>query len=219
MSEPQGGAIVPPAAPPVVAPPPAPAPAVVPPAVTGEPTEDPPWLAGRLTRARSKQLTDLGFKDEAEARAALEARRAAEESTKTLEQRRLEAETLANKLKQETTELTAYVTQVATSRMAGLTDAQRAAVTAVAGDNPKLQLSMIDAFASTWATPAAPLGAPSPPAPPKPGQTAAPAPPPPAPGTPKTDFEKWNDLKQTDSVGASLFYQLNSMKIEQSRKT
>jgi hypothetical protein len=219
MSEPQGAPA--PVVPPVVAVPPAPATAAVPPppAVAGEPTEDPPWLAGRLARAKTKALADLGFKDEAEARAALEARRAAEESTKTLEQKRLEAETLAGKLKQDNAELSAYVAQVATSRMAALTDAQRSAVTAVAGDNPKLQLSMIDAFASTWATPAAPLGAPPPPAPPKPGQTAAPAPPPPAPGTPKTDFEKWNDLKQTDPVGASLFYQLNSMKIEQSRKT
>lgn len=216
MSELQGAPA--PAAPPAaVLAPTAPATAAAPPAATGEPTEDPPWLAGRLARAKTKALADLGFKDEAEARAALEARRTAEESTKTLEQKRIEAETLAGKLKQDNAELAAYVAQVATSRMAQLTDAQRAAVTAVAGDNPKLQLSMIDAFASTWATPSAPLAAP--PAPPKPGQTAAPAPPPPAPGTPKTDFEKWNDLKTTDPVAASLFYQMNSMKIEQSRKT
>lgn len=213
----QGGEPPAPATPPV---PPPPA-AAVPPAATppAPPTDDqnPPWLAGRLARAESQLLERLGIKTEAEAKAAVEAQRAADEAKKTLEQKHAEAEGRAKKLQEEATELSTLVAQMATTRMATLTDAQRQAVTAVAGDNPKLQLSVLDAFQGTWAAASPP--APGTPPAPKPAHNAAPAPPPPAPGTPKTDFEKWNDLKATDPVGASLFYQMNSMKIEQSRRT
>lgn len=220
MSEPQGApapiVTTPQAVLPGVAPPPAAA-AVPPASAPSEP--DPKWVADRLDRHKKQLFSELGFKDEADAKSALEARRVAEESTKTVEQKRVEAEQRAKKLEGQVTERDELITKLAATKMGALTEAQRAAVEAVAGKDPILQLNMIDAFAPTWGGAAPAPGAPAPGAPPRPAQTAAPAPPPPAPGTPKTDFEKWNDLKATDPVGASLFYQMNSMRIEQSRRT
>jgi hypothetical protein len=201
--------------------PPAPtaAPAIVPPAApaapnTTAPETEPAWLAERLSRAETQLLKRLGVTNEGEIKAALEARRAAEESTKSIEQKRVEAESRAKKLEEAVAERDELVAKMATGRLASLTDAQRSAIEGVAGDDPILQLQLIESFAPTWAaaTPASPATA-------RPAHTAAPAPPPPAPGTPKTDFEKWTDLKATDPVGASLFYQMNSMRIEQSKRT
>lgn len=212
MTTPEGG--TPPA--PTAAPAIIPAAAPVAPATTA-PEADPPWLAERLSRAESQVLKRLGVKDETELKAALEARRAAEESTKSIEQKRIEAESRAKKLEEAVAERDELVAKMASGRLASLTDAQRSAIEGIAGDDPILQLQLIESFAPTWAasTPATPAA----PAPARPAQTAAPAPPPPAPGTPKTDFEKWTDLKTTDPVGASLFYQMNSMRIEQSKRT
>jgi hypothetical protein len=216
MPEPQGApapVVVTPAIPSAVTPPAAATPAA--PVTPAEP--DPKWVADRLERHKKQLFGELGFKDEADAKSALEARRVAEESTKTVEQKRVEAEQRAKKLEGQVTERDELITKLAATKMDGLTEAQRAAIEAVAGKDPILQLNMIDAFAPTWGAAAA--SAPATPGSPRPAQTAAPTPPAPAPGTPKTDFEKWTDLRTTDPVGASLFYKMNSMRIESSRRT
>jgi hypothetical protein len=222
MSEPNGApapVVVPglPAIPPGVAPPPAVPPAAPQANPDEPPAVDPKWLGDRLKRATAQHLKSLGFESEEDAKAALESRRVAAEAAKTTEQKLLEATQAHKKLEKQLAERDELVAKTAAAKLAGLTESQRAAIEATAGKDPLLQLSMIEAFAPTWATSAAP--APAAPIAPRPAHTAAPAPPPPAPGGPKTDFEKWNDLKTTDPVGASLFYQMNSMRIEQSRRT
>ncbi len=189
---------------------PAPPPA---PATPAPDDQNPPWLADRLTRHEQQILKRFGVKTEDEIKTALEAQRATEESKKTLERKHADAEKRQKELEDDNSELAELVGKLAASKMASLTDAQRQAIEGVAGDDPRLQLSLIEAFSATWGAGAQPVT----PGAPKPGQTAAPSPPPPAPGTPKTDFEKWADLKTTDPVAASLFYQMNSMRIEQSR--
>jgi hypothetical protein len=53
-------------------------------------------------------------------------------------------------------DLEAAVTSTVKSRMATLTDAQRSAVVAVAGDDPARQLKTIEALAATWTATTAP---------------------------------------------------------------
>jgi hypothetical protein len=218
MSEPNGAVapVVPPVPAMVL---PQGAPPVTPPAPSPDepPAVDPKWLASRLERANKQFLASLGFKDDADAKAALETRRVAEEAAKTTEQKLIEAGQRSTKLEKQLGERDQLISQMASAKLAALPDAHRAVIEELAGKDPLLQLNMIEKLAPTWAAqgaPAAPAGAS-----PRPAQTAPPAPPPPPPGSPKTDFEKWNDLKATDPVGASLFYQMNSMRIEQSRRT
>jgi hypothetical protein len=221
MSEPNGAPT------PVVAPIPAliPVPGAAPaasatpaPSPDEPPAVDPKWLAPRLDRAAKQRLADLGFKDEEDAKAALEARRVAEEAKKTTEQKLLEAGQRTSKLERQLTERDALIANMATAKLAALSEAHRAVIEELAGKDPLLQLNMIEKLAPTWTAQGAPPAAASPTTP-RPAQTAAPAPPAPAPGAPKNDFEKWNDLRAKDPVGASLFYQMNSMRIEQSRRT
>ncbi len=223
MSEPNGAPA------PVVAPilPLVPAPGGAPPAIPPAaaspdepPAVDPKWLAARLDRAGKQRLADLGFKDDDDAKAALEARRVADEAKKTTEQKLLEAGQHKTKLEKQLGERDALIAGMASAKLAALPDAHRAVIEELAGKDPLLQLNMIEKLAPTWAASAAPAAPPNgAPPPARPAQTAAPAPPAPVPGAPKNDFEKWNDLKATDPVGASLFYQMNSMRIEQSRRT
>jgi hypothetical protein len=225
MSEPQGAPapVVVPNLPGVPAPtanqPNVPAPAATQANPDEPPAVDPKWLGERLKRATAQHLKSLGFESEEDAKAALEARRVAAEAAKTTEQKLLEAQQAHKKLERQLAERDELVAKTAAAKLAALTDAQRAAIEATAGKDPLLQLSMIEAFAPTWAAQAAAPAAPGAPAASRPAHTAAPAAPPPVPGAPKTDFDKWIDLKATDPVAASLFYQLNSMRIEQSRRT
>jgi hypothetical protein len=78
--------------------------------------------------------------------------------------------------------------------------------------------TMAEAGLITMAMPSAQPQTPAAPAPKPASTTPAGAPPPPAPGAgPKSAFDTWNDLKKTDTVRASLFYQTNAQSIEQSR--
>lgn len=105
-----------------------------------------------------------------------------------------EASTDVQTLQQQNAALTATITSTAKAALSGLTDAQRTAVTAIAGDDPALQLRAVEALRPTWAA-----------APPK--DTA------PAPSSPKDVVSTtsndprttWESLKNKNPVLAARF--------------
>ncbi len=202
-----------PATPIALSPSPAPSPQAAPIDTDAEPAVAPKWLSSRLERAEKQALSRLGFKDEADAKAALEQRRAAEEAAKSTEEKRLDAEKRAKKFESDLSERDELIAKLAEGKMAALPDSLRAAIEETAGEDPLLQLQLIERFEPAWKASGAQSSGP------RPAQTAAPAAPAPAPGQPKTDFQKWEELRATDPVRASLFYQMNSMRIEQSPRT
>lgn len=188
----QPAPVTPPATPVVAAPPVAPVAAapVVAPAPDAPPQTDPAWLNPRLEQAKraaqAALLAELGVEDPAAAKALLAAAKAAEEAQKTeLQKARDEAAALKPKAAR-AAQLEQTIKSRADIELAGLTEAQRAAVTAVAGDDSAKVLSTIDALKPTWvsaapapvATPApAPAAQPAPPAAAPPAAPAIPAPP------------------------------------------
>ncbi len=113
------------------------------------PEEKPAWLDARLDRARAQALKDAGFDSEEDAKQAAAERKAEREAKKTVAQKNAELEA---SLKTTTEALGTY----AKGQLASLTDAQRNAVAAVAGDDPAKQLLTIEALRPTWASAAAP---------------------------------------------------------------
>lgn len=157
----------PPVTPPAAVTPPAPA--VAPPVDD----QNPPWLAERLARAEAQALKRLGFKDEADAKAAAAAREAAAEAAKTTEQKRVEAEKRAKELEEEATSLRGTVALIAKSRLESLTELQRKAVTDIS-DDPSIQLEVIERMAPTWAAATPPAAPPAKAPATPPGGTAPP---------------------------------------------
>lgn len=159
----------PPAVPPVqlsAAPPAASAqPSAPPPQAAVQPStepkegEDPDWLKKRIERARAagekNALAAIGVEKPEEAKAAVEAARAAAEAKKTIEQQKLEADQRIAALQKERDELAASVGANAKSALKSLTAEQRDAVTALAGDNPAKQLTTIELLRPTWKAPVA----------------------------------------------------------------
>lgn len=140
-----------PVVPPVVA---APTPSgPVPVGISSEQLRD--RLAEEREKARKSLLTELGFEKIDDAKAVVTSAKAKADAEKT------ETERLTGRVKQ----LEPLETEVATLReavaaqakdaMSALTDAQRAAVAAVAGDSAAAQIKTIAALRPTWATPAA----------------------------------------------------------------
>lgn len=182
-----GGGGAPPAPP---APPPAPAggappapPAPAANAVEPPPDQRPAWLTNLLDRTRDKAtkslLTELGIDASTDPAKAAEVIRNWQNSQKD-EKTRLKEQVDA--LAPKATKLTEYeaeFAELARVEMAKLTDDQRAAVTAIAGDNPLGQVRAIRTLRPTWT--AAP---PAPPAPPGQRPPAPPLRPPANTGTP-----------------------------------
>lgn len=135
------------------------APVVATPAAPVVETE-PHWLKPRLEReaasARTALLAEIGVTDPEAAKKLVADEVARKEASKSLEQRAIDAEKARDAEKLRVTELSGTVTSIATERMTGLTEAQRAAVTAIAGTDAAAQLKAIAALAPTWAT-ASPL--------------------------------------------------------------
>lgn len=157
--------------PPVVATPVAPsvvAPVVtatVVPAVIAEPTDgqEPPWLAARLSRAENAVLRKLGIdpsKTE-DAKEALAAYRAKIEKDKTDLDKANEKARLVPDLTKERDDLKATVTGYAVVELAKLAPEQKAAVLAIAGEDPAKQLTTVNALRATWAVvaPVVPIAA------------------------------------------------------------
>jgi hypothetical protein len=122
-------------------------------------------------------LRAIGAETPEAAADAVKRARAAADAEKTAAQQAAEAQQRAATLQKERDDLHTTVGTVATAQLSALTAEQRAAVTAIAGDNPAAQLRTIAALRPTWTVvaPPAPAAAPAPAAP------APAAPPPPAP--------------------------------------
>lgn len=129
---------------------------VAPPPKTPQPAdENEPWFKERLTRAeeqaRQKVLEELGVKDAAKAKKAIEAAAKAEEEAKTV------AEKLADEVKNRTKAESALERERAINRewatrqMMALTAEQQAVVKSFAGDDPSEQLASIAKLAPVWA--------------------------------------------------------------------
>ena len=173
--------------------------------------QNPGWLAARLDRERRTFLNGLGFKDEADAKAAHEAATAAANAKKTSEER--EAARIAElaALSAKTTALETTIAERANRELATLTPHQRAAVEAIAGTDKAAQLRAIDALAPTWgAAPATASAAPAAPIP-APGASAPTVTAPPAPSqTPQSNhLATYQDLQNRNPVAAASYFLAN----------
>jgi hypothetical protein len=187
---------------------------------------EPTWLKSRLDQAkrteRTALLAELGVTDPEAAKKAIAAAAAAAEAEKTTATKLAEREAALTTTSARLTTLEQTVKARADTELAGLTDAQRAAVAAVAGDDPARVLTTIDALKPTWASapaaalpPAAPAVPPTavppvaPPVPPvaTPPATTAPPPvaPPAAPTSPPNHKAEYEALKKTNPVGAAAY--------------
>lgn len=175
------------------------------PAAPAPPPGDPSWLAPRLEQAKrtaaAEVLAQLGVKDAAEAKAALEAWKQSQEAQKT------EAERVAARIaegeaaKARAAQLEAAIKVHAEQAMAGLTEAQRAAVEALAAGDPARIVQSVAVLAPTWAT-ATTAPAQQQPAPPAATAPAAPAPV--ATTTTQPDHKaEYQRLKATNPIAAA----------------
>lgn len=138
--------------------------------------EDPEWFKPRMERERSKWLKDLGVTSLEDAKKAVDAAKAAEDAKKSAAEKAAELELSLKSTQAKANEMAEALGAYAKSQMGALTEAQRNAVAAVAGEDPAKQLKTIEALRPTWASAAAPA---APAAPPPPKDTA------PAPAAPK----------------------------------
>lgn len=197
------------------------APTAAPPATTANPAQvnmSSDILKSRLdeaaSSARAKLLKELGFDKPEDAKAAIAAAKAAEDAKKT-ETERLTAQIAElTPQAQRAKDLEAVVKARAESELASLTDAQRAAVVALGGEDHAAQLRAITALRPTWA--ASPPSAPTPPTPPAP---TAPNGAPPAPSSPgaTNHLAVWESLQKTNPVEAARYLVRNRAAISEAR--
>lgn len=119
----------------------------------------PEALSQRLTRerekatkeARSQLLQELGVTDPTEAKTAIEAAAARREAEKTQAEKLAALEAKHATAETRKSQLESIISQRYETESARLTEAQRAAVTAIAGDDKALALRTIDTLSATWA--------------------------------------------------------------------
>lgn len=138
--------------------------------------QKPSWLDARLERERKSVLKDLGVDSVDDAKKALAELNAKRESEKSSAQKAAELEATLKSEKASKAEMVEALSAFAKNQLASLTEAQRNAVAAVAGDDPAKQLKTIAALAPTWAQQAAPAAATATPVVPKDTATAPSAP-------------------------------------------
>lgn len=117
-----------------------------------------PWLKPRLERERASTkaaeraalLAEIGVADPAAAKAAVAEAKAAADAKKSAEERALEASQRLTEAQAKLAERDGTIATIAAERMAALTDAQREAVTKVAGIDPGKQINTIAALTPTW---------------------------------------------------------------------
>lgn len=174
------------------------------------PEGEPAWLAPRLERERAKVLKDLGIESPEEAKRALEKIKQVEEAQKSDAQKRGELESTLKAERAAKQEMAAALDAYAKSQMGALTEAQRNAVAAVAGEDPAKQLKTIEALKPTWAGAAAPAA----PAAPPPVKDTAPAPAAPKDGAPSAPPDAkaiHEELQRTNPVLAARYALANGL--------
>lgn len=119
---------------------------------TNEPTDKPSWLDARLERERKSMLKELGIDSVDAGKKAVDAAKAAEESKRTDAERAAAASKSLESATKENQRLLDAVSSYAKAQLAGLTDNQKAAVAAIAGEDGAAQLKAIEALRPTWAT-------------------------------------------------------------------
>jgi hypothetical protein len=177
-----------------------PAPVTTPRDVDAEPK--PSWLDSRLERerksVRESVLKELGIDSIDAAKQAIAEARAKAEAEKSAEEKRIEAERNLAEARKREEALLRSVTAHAEAEMKKLSEAQQAAVKAVAGDDPAKQLETIAALAPTWAVNvSAPARVPD----------TAPAPNAPAPSSTPTINHRatYLELKKTNPILAARY--------------
>lgn len=162
-----GAPVAPPAAAPAAPPPPAAAAAA---ASDGEPN----WLPARLERERKAVLKALGVENVDDAKAALAELAAKRDADKSAAQKAAELDAALKATKAENEALSTALAAHVKGALEPLTDAQRAAVLALAPDDPAAQLRALEALRPTWASPAsAPPAVAAPPTATPPADTSA----------------------------------------------
>lgn len=186
-------------APAAPAPPPGPAPI----GITSEQLKE--RLAEERDKSRKALLAELGFEKPEDLKTLVTTAKQRAEAEKTETERLTGRVKALEPLETEVAALREAVAAQAKDALAGLTESQRAAVVAVAGDSPAAQIKTIAALRPTWAgAPAAPA---APAAPPPPATTtpagAAPAP---APSSSPTDHKAaYEALKTRNPVAAAQY--------------
>lgn len=135
--------------------------------------ESPNWLPMRLEQAKRSALTEahktLGVESLDQAKALIEKARTLEEQSKSDIQKLTERLSALEPVAAKTAALQERLERQADAALASLTEAQRAAVLAIAKDDKTAALDTIEALRPTWAA-----MAPAPPAPlPAPAKTTA----------------------------------------------
>lgn len=172
--------------------------------------EDPSWIAPRLARERNSVLKELGADSLDDAKKVIAAAKAAEEAAKSDAQKRGELEIKLKAELEEKQAMAEALNAYAKGQMGALTEAQRNAVTAVAGNDPAKQLKTIEALKPTWADAAVPA-APAAPATPK---DTAPAPAAPKDGSPSgpPDVKAiYEELQKSNPILASRYALANGV--------
>lgn len=175
---------------------------------------DPNWLNARIAQAKKSAETELlkslGATSPDEVKAALAAKKAADDANKTAAEKVAELSKQHETSSARATSLEAVVKSRAAIELAKLTDVQKAAVQAIAGEDPAAQLSAIDKLSPTWASGTAPT-APvvTPPAGPK--DTAPPrGAPPPATGSAVDHVATYKALKDSNPFAAAQYRRANA---------
>lgn len=127
-------------------------PATAPAKANLEPSGEPSWLPERLAREQRSLLKKAGFETLEDAQAASSALKAQKEAEKSAADKAAEALIRATAAESNASSLRATVIEFANRELNGLTEEQKAAVNAVAGDDPSAQLKAIAALRPTWAS-------------------------------------------------------------------
>lgn len=190
--------------------PPAPvaAPAPAAPAAEKGESEKPHWLDGRLERERKALLKELGLDDVETGKKAIAELNAKREAEKTAAEKAAELDAKLKASDAEKAAMAEALGLTAKARLATLTEAQKAAVTALAGDDPVKQLKTIEALTPTWPSAPAATATETKAADTAPGRTA------PTSETPTSapDLKAiYAELRKTNPVMAARFADVNGL--------
>lgn len=167
--------------------------------------KDPQWLGARLDRERKKILSELGVEKFDDAKSALAELKKIRDAEKTEAERlRAQVAELTERAKR-SDYLDSVVSIRAKAELAGLSDTQREAVLAVAGEDSAAQLKAVELLRPTWQS-STPAEQPKPAPKPAPANTAS-AKPAPKPGNAESEsvVARYERLKRSDPMYAAQF--------------